>query len=87
MCLPLPLQGENGKCPSSSTVQNITTLKVPSFDHAPYRAGSEHAKLAVCVGMRGAGGWVAGWAQPWLGHYYACCIMREKCCAPHVGSP
>ena len=61
MCLPLPLQGENGKCPSSSTVQNITTLKVPSFDHAPYRAGSEHAKLAVCVGMRGAGGWVAGW--------------------------
>jgi hypothetical protein len=36
-------------------VQNVTTLRVPGLDREPYRAGSEHAKMAVCVGARQGG--------------------------------
>ena len=34
---------------------NVTTLRVPGFGHVPYLAGSEHAKMAVCVGLRQSG--------------------------------
>lgn len=45
-------QGEDGKCASTAAVLNVTTLRVPGFGHVPYLAGSEHAKMAVCVGLR-----------------------------------
>ena len=51
--------GEAGKCASDAVVANISRLAVPGLDHKPYLGGSEHAKMAVCVGLRrDTGGWM-----------------------------
>lgn len=44
------LQSEEAKCPSSAAVKNVSQWLPPGCeDRAPYKAGSEHAKLGVCV--------------------------------------
>lgn len=41
--------------PSSALLENVSELAVPGWDHKPYLAGSEHAKMGVCVGVRQGG--------------------------------
>lgn len=43
------VQSDEGKVPSNAAIQNVSQWAPPGCDHAPYKAGSEHAKLAVCV--------------------------------------
>ncbi|PSC73664.1 deoxyribonuclease-2-alpha [Micractinium conductrix] len=45
----------SARVPSGSRVANITQFAPPGHTHAPYLAGSEHAKLGVCCSGRAPG--------------------------------
>ena len=50
-----PPQNASARVPSGSRVANITQFAPPGHTHAPYLAGSEHAKLGVCCSGRAPG--------------------------------